>query len=128
MRGGILFIGVGLLWDIVFPINKSMWTSSFVLYAGGWSLLVLAVFYLIIDMGGYKKWSMPFVWIGMNSILVYMAAHGIIDFESSSQFLFGGLISKTPEPEHVALLWTGVAVIQFVLLYFLYKKKWFLKL
>jgi predicted acyltransferase len=125
---GIVLLGAALLWDLFFPINKNMWTSSFVLFAGGWSVLLLALFYLIIDVAGYKKWSMPFVWIGMNSILIYMAAHGIVNFEYSSQFLFGGLISKAPETWQPALLWTGVAIIQFAVLYFLYKKKWFLKL
>jgi predicted acyltransferase len=128
LMAGILLLGAGLLWSIFFPINKNMWTSSFVLYAGGWSMMLFAVFYFIIDVWGYKKWSMPFVWIGMNSILIYISAHGMVDFESSSQFLLGGLINKAPELWHSALLWAGVAVIQLSLLYLLYKKKWFLKL
>jgi predicted acyltransferase len=125
---GIVLLSAGLFWNLFFPINKNVWTSSFVLFAGGWSVLLLALFYLIIDVAGYKRWSMPFVWIGMNSILIYMAAHGLVNFEYSSQFLFGGLISKVPETWQSALLWTGVAFIQFAVLYFLYKKKWFLKL
>lgn len=105
-----------------------MWTSSFVLFAGGWSVLLFALFYWIIDVAGYKKWSMPFVWIGTNSILIYMAAHGIINFESSSQFLFGGIISQTSGAWQQVLLWTGVLIIQLMLLQFLYAKKWFLKI
>ncbi len=122
---GLLLLG--LLWSIVFPINKNMWTSSFVLYAGGWSVLLFALFYYVIDVVGLKKWSIPFVWVGCNSILIYMAAHGVVNFESTSAFLFGGLYNKTPEVWHSALQWTGVALIQFAALYFLYKKKWFLK-
>ena len=125
---GLILIAAGLLWSIIFPINKTMWTSSFVLYAGGWSLLLLSLFYWIIDVGGYRKWSMPMVWIGVNSILIYMAAHGVVNFESTSQFLFGGLINSTPERWHSAVMWMGVAVIQLALLYFLYRKKWFLKI
>ncbi|GAB2818639.1 acyltransferase family protein [Ferruginibacter profundus] len=125
---GIVLLLMGLLWDIVFPINKNMWTSAFVLYAGGWSVLLFAVFYYVIDVAGFKKWCMPFVWVGCNSILIYMAAHGVVNFESTSTFLFGGLYNKTPEMWHSALLWTGVALIQFAALYFLYKKKWFLKI
>jgi predicted acyltransferase len=71
----------GLLWCLAFPINKTMWTSSFVLYTGGWSLLLFTLFYWIIDVRGFKVWSMPFVWIGMNSILIYVAAHGLVNFE-----------------------------------------------
>jgi predicted acyltransferase len=122
-----ILLVAGLLWSMFFPINKNMWTSSFVLYAGGWSMMLFAVFYFIIDVWGYKNWSMPFVWIGVNSILIYLAAHGVVNFESTSQFLFGGLINATPEIWHSAFLWTAVAAIQFTLLYFLYKKKWFLK-
>lgn len=71
---------------------------------------------------------MPLVWLGCNSILIYMAAHGVVNFESTSQFLFGGIFTMFPAAWHDALLWTGVAFIQFALLYFLYRKKWFLKL
>ncbi len=123
----VILLMLAWLWDTVFPINKNMWTSSFVLYAGGWSMMLFAVFYFIIDVAGFKKWSMPFVWIGGNSILIYMAAHGVVNFISTSEFLFGGLYSKTPELWHETLMWTGVAIIQFAAMYFLYKKKWFLK-
>jgi predicted acyltransferase len=125
---GIVLLHLGLLWNPQFPINKNMWTSSFVLYAGGWSVLLLSVFYLVIDVWEMRKCSMPFVWIGMNSILIYMASHGVVNFESSSQFLFGGFVSLTPETWHLACLWTGVALIQFTLLYFLFRKKLFWKI
>ena len=124
---GIILLGTGWLWGLMFPINKNIWTSSFVLYAAGWSVMLFSLFYYIIDVKGYGTWSRPFVWMGMNAILIYIAAHGLVNFESGSQYLFGGLISKTPELWHPALLWTGVALLQFALLYFLYKKKWFLK-
>jgi len=125
---GLILIATGWLWGFVFPINKNLWTSSFVLYAGGWSVVLFSLFYALIDVAGYKKWSMPLVWIGANSILIYMAAHGVINFEHTSQFLFGGLINQTVEVWHSALVWTGVAIIQLTALYFLYQKKWFLKI
>jgi predicted acyltransferase len=125
---GIALVFIGLLWNLVFPINKNMWRSSFVLYAGGWSILLLSIFYLVIDVWEIRKWSMPLVWIGMNSILIYMASHGVINFESSSKFLFGGLISLVPEVWQLMWLWVGVALIQFLLLYFLFKKKLFWKI
>jgi predicted acyltransferase len=128
MLAGLIATLAGYVWGFFFPINKNMWTSSYVLFAGGWSMVLLAVFYYIIDVAGYKKWSSPLVWMGMNSILIYMAAHGLVNFESASVFLFGGIINLFPDTWHNALLWTGVAFIQFALLYFLYKKKLFLKL
>ena len=128
LAGGLVLLLLGSLWGIFFPINKNMWTSSFVLYAGGWSAILFSIFYCIIDVAGVKKWSMPLVWVGCNSILIYMAAHGLVNFESTSAFLFGGLYNKTPEVWHDALMWIGVALVQFSVLFFLYKKKWFFKI
>lgn len=128
LLGGIVLAGAGWLWGIDFPINKNIWTSSFVLFAGGWSLILLALFYFIMDVAGFTKWSKPLVWMGMNSILIYVAAHGLVNFESSSAFLFGGILQQFPPPWYNAILWTGVAIIQFAGLYWLYKKKIFLKL
>jgi predicted acyltransferase len=125
---GIVCITTGYIWGLVFPINKNLWTSSYVLFAGGWSMLLFALFFYIIDVRGWKNWSSPLVWLGMNSILIYMAAHGLVNFESSSEFIFGGLIRLFPASWHDALLWTGVALIQLAGLYWLYKKKIFLKL
>lgn len=125
---GIILIGLALVWNISFPINKNMWTSSFTIYAGGWSLILFAVFYGIIDVAGYKQWCRPFIWIGANSILIYIAAHGLINFESTVQFVFGGIINKAPAQWQHALVWIGVLITQLLLLRFLYRKKIFLKL
>lgn len=124
---GIVLLLGGWAWDLVFPVNKILWSSSYVLVAGGWSMIALALFYFIIDVKGYRKWSMPLVWIGTNSILIYVAAHGLINFESTSQFLFGGLISLAPAAWHPALLWTGVGLIQLAGLYILYRNRLFWK-
>mgnify|MGYP006187286159 FL=1 len=128
LLAGILFVVIGWGWSFLFPINKDMWTSSFVLFTGGWSLLLLAIFYFIIDVKGFKTWSMPFVWLGCNSILIYMAAHGVINFMSTSEFLFGGTVQLVDAKWQEAFLWIGIAIIQFAGLYLLYKRKWFLKL
>lgn len=125
---GIALLLIALLWDFSFPINKSMWTSSFVLYAGGWSLILFAVFYLIIDVWGLKKWSMPFVWIGTNSILIYMASHGVVNFAYTSDFLFGGMLRNLTPIWQEVWVSTGIFIIQLALLRFFYKKRWFLKL
>lgn len=125
---GFLLLGLGLAWSIFFPINKNMWTSSFVFFAGGWSVLLFAMFYYVIDVSGYKSWTLPLVWIGTNSILIYMAAHGLVNFESSSRFLFGGIMNRIPADWQPVLLWTGVLIIQLKVLQILYDKKWFLKI
>lgn len=125
---GVVLVLTGLLWDRYFPINKRLWTSSFVLYVGGWSLLLLSVFYFVIDVMGYKKWAFPFILIGVNSIVIYMASEGMVDFGHTAGYLFGGLIQYAPmiwQPVFSAL---SVTLIQLALLYFLYRQKLFLKI
>jgi predicted acyltransferase len=126
VAGGIC-LGLGSLWGLVFPINKNLWTSSFVLYAGGWSLIVLSVFYLIIDVLGLKKWSFPFVVIGLNSILIYMLNGGIIDFEAMGRYFFGGLATLFSGPAQPVVLISGSILCMWTFLYIMYKNKIFLK-
>ncbi len=124
----ILLIIAGLIWDIDFPINKHLWTSSFVCFVGGFSILFFVFFYVIIDLSGFHKWAFPLILIGSNSILIYMAAEGSVDFKHTADYFFGGMIHYLPivwQPVFVAL---SVTVVQLLLLYFLYKKKWFLKI
>jgi predicted acyltransferase len=124
---GIVSLGVGWLWGLIFPINKNLWTSSFVLYAGGWSLLMLAIFYLIIDVWGWKKWAFFFIVIGMNSITIYMLQAGIINFRSSTEFFFGGIIKSFAENWQPLIAAIGYTTVCWVFLYILYRKKIFLK-
>ena len=68
---GILAVILGLIWDLCFPINKALWTSSFVLYAGGLATVGLALCYWLIDVQGYKKGTTPLVVYGVNAITVF---------------------------------------------------------
>ncbi|MCD8739928.1 DUF5009 domain-containing protein [Mucilaginibacter roseus] len=128
LAAGLLFVITGLGWNFYFPINKNMWTSAFTIYAGGWSLILFGLFYGVIDVGGWQKWCRPFVWIGTNSILIYLAAHGLVNFLSTSQFLLDGVLKYVDPLWHRSILWTGVLLIQLLLLRFLYRHKIFLKL
>jgi predicted acyltransferase len=128
LLGGAVLLLLGLVWSIFFPVNKNIWSSSYVVVTAGLSTLLLAIFYYVIDVLQIKKWCMPFVWMGCNAILIYMVAHGLINFEATSHFLFGGFFNMLPATWYDALLWTGVALLQFALLYFLYRKKIFLKI
>jgi len=123
---GVALTVLGLLWNIVFPINKNLWTSSFVCYVGGLSLLLFTLFYLIIDVWGYRKWAFFFTVIGMNSITVYMAQR-MIRFSYTSDFLFKGIISWFPETWAPFLSSCGFVAVVWAFLYFLYKQKIFLK-
>ena len=123
---GIILIIVGLLWSTIFPINKMLWSSSFVCFVGGLSLLLFSLFYYIIDVLKYEKWSFFFVVIGLNSITIYLA-QVIINFHSTSRFLFGGMIGLFPETWHGFLNSTTYVAICWAFLYFLYRQKIFLK-
>ena len=77
-------------WPVWCPIIKNRWTSSYVLYAGGWSLLLLAAFYLVIDVLQWRRWALPFVVIGANSIFAYMCWQlGSGVFRSAAEVLLG---------------------------------------
>lgn len=77
---GIISLGLAFGWSLFFPIIKNLWTSSFVLMAGGWSLILLAIFYLVIDIWKFKFWAMPFIWVGSNAITIYMLWQ-FVDFQ-----------------------------------------------
>jgi predicted acyltransferase len=68
---GAVLVSVALVWNIVFPINKSLWSSSFVLYTAGLAILSLTVFYYIIDISNYKKWTKIFLFWGVNPMIVF---------------------------------------------------------
>jgi predicted acyltransferase len=122
----IAMLAVGLLWSLVFPVNKSLWTSSFVLVVGSYSLAMFALFYFIIDVKGWKKWTLPFTVIGMNSITIYMAQR-IIPFRKISGFFLDGIAAEMPEYWAKILLSAGALLVSWLFLYFLYRKKTFLK-
>lgn len=125
---GILFLIFGLLWDLVFPIIKKIWTSSFVVFAAGWSLLLLSVFYLIIDVWKLKKWSFFFVVIGSNSIFIYICQSGILDLRKTSEFFFNALIKYPVDASAQAVIASlAYMAVSWLLLYFLYKRKIFFK-
>ena len=123
---GALFVGLGCLWNLVFPINKMLWSSSFVCVLAGYSLLLFAIFYWIIDVKGWRKWAFPLRVIGMNSITIYLAQR-IVDFHGISRFFFGGAASLCSGPWGDIVSCTGYLIVSWLFLWFLYKKKVFLK-
>ncbi|MDO6426318.1 DUF5009 domain-containing protein [Thalassotalea sp. 1_MG-2023] len=119
-------IALGYLWDIVFPINKTLWTSSFVLVTTGYSILLLTLFYLLIDVIGLTTWAKFFAVIGTNSIIVYLAS-SLINWKYTSTSLFGGLIKVAPAGWQDVILFGGMLLIQWLILYWLYCRKIFIK-
>ncbi|MDQ6815227.1 MAG: DUF5009 domain-containing protein, partial [Bacteroidota bacterium] len=123
---GAIFLVLAQLWNLDFPINKNLWSSSFVLHVGGLSLLLLSLFYYIIDVLGYKQWAFFFKVIGMNSILIYISGK-FINWQFTTTAFFKWLTQLTGTPYDLVVLAVCLVVVKWLFLYFLYKKKMFLR-
>ena len=132
--GGLAAVVLGFFWGLEFPVIKKLWTSSYVMVASGFSSVLLGIFYWVVDMKQYRKWCQPFVWIGMNSITVYLANNFTGGFvRRLAPRLAGGDVQRFFD-QHVAtgagslvISITGLLLaIWFV--YFLYRRKIFLRL
>ena len=116
---GAACVVAGLAWDVVFPINKELWTSSYVLYAGGWSLLLLAAAYWTLDVKGLVGWSFLFRVIGANAIVMYFL---------ESVLRFGFLKGMLGASAGFGLLIASLDLfVRWGLVYALYRKRWFFK-
>lgn len=123
---GIVFIVLAQIWNLDFPINKNLWSSSFTLQVGGLSLLLMSLFYYVIDVLGYKKWAFFFKVIGMNSILIYIS--GIfIDWGYANNGVFKWLFQLIGDPWSLVVAAATYILIKWLFLYFLYQKKVFLR-
>ena len=90
---GIVLVAAGYLWALQFPIIKQIWTSSFVLVAGGYSAILLGVMHQVIDVWGFRSWATIFVWVGANAIMLYFI-NGIMGLESFALRFVGGDLSR----------------------------------
>jgi predicted acyltransferase len=123
---GLAFLVLSQIWNLAFPINKNLWTSSFVLHTGGYSLLLLSLFYYIIDVQGYKKWAFFFKVIGMNSILIYMSGR-FINWTFTANGFFRWLGELTGDPYNAVVMAICLVAVKWAFLYFMYEKKIFLR-
>lgn len=126
MAVAVLMAVAAIVWNNWFPINKKLWSSSFVLASGAWSLGIFAVFYYLIDVKGWRKGVLFFQVVGMNSITIYMAQR-IVNVQSISDFFLGGLAGLLPPAAGTLVLEAGYFAVCWLFLYFLYTKKCFLK-
>jgi predicted acyltransferase len=122
---GLSCLGIARAWNGEFPINKNLWSSSFVLLCAGWSLLLLAVFYLVVDVWRLRAAAVIFIVIGSNSILIYLARR-FINFDFTAHYFFDGAIRNAGS--YKPLLWaTSVVLVEWLLLLLLYKRRIFLR-
>ncbi len=123
---GIICVCVGLLWSLHFPINKHLWSSSFIMLTGGMSFLAIGLFYWLIDILNFQRWAFFFTVIGMNSLTIYMS-YRFIDFGYTSRLLFSGLYIYSPEKWHPVFESLGALGLVWIFLYILYRLKVFIK-
>lgn len=131
--GGVACVTLGWLWGLQFPVIKKIWTSSFVLVAGGYSALLLGAFYLIVDVWKFQKWCQPFVWMGMNAITIYLIKNFLGgSFSRLSTRVLGGdvkvwLDARVTKGFGDLMISLGGLLIAFWIVRFLYQRKIFLR-
>ncbi len=151
---GVVLLVIGFLWHLVFPINKNLWNSSFVCFVGGYSAIVLALFYLVIDVLRQRWFGWPFAIVGMNCFGIFVIRR-IVDFSNARNFFFADAIERFipkeyPDPNQVipegvdpstvdiamitvnnfqsiATICAGL-IVSWVFLFWLYRKRIFFKL
>ena len=132
MGAGAGAVCLGFLWGTQFPVIKKIWTSSYVLVAGGYSAMLLGFFHQVIEVRKVQCWIPPFLWVGSNAITIYLA-NNLLGFGKVAQRFAGGDVHRFLE-QHIAhgagdLLVAAVAVgIGLALCRFLYRRKIFLRL
>jgi len=137
---GIVLLVSGLLWNIIFPINKSLWTSSYVLYTGGIATICLTLLYYIIDVADYKRWAKLFLIWGVNPMIVFYFS-GIIprvlgsvkmqnpetggeELSLQSYIYNFGIVPNFENPLNASLVYAlSYAAFWSVILWILYKRK-----
>jgi predicted acyltransferase len=124
---GFTMIIAGKIWGLFFPIIRDFNTSTFVLVSVGVAVLLLASFYLIIDIKGHSKWAFFFIVFGVNSIAIYMMAH-LFDFRLIGNIVVRGLSSLFPTNVELFIKAITAMIVMWLIVYYMYIKKTFIKI
>ena len=138
---GLSGLVIGEVWGFWFPINKKLWTSSYVVFTAGWALLLLAACYELIEVRGLRRWGKPFEIMGLNAIFAFVASVLMIKTLVKTHI---GTGEKAPTTytwiyEHVFVPWAGAmngslffamvtVLFWWVVLYGMYRQRWFVKI
>ena len=125
VAAGVAGIVLAVLLKEWYPIIKKAWTTTFNLLAGGLSFLLLALFFMVIDVWKWQKWAYFFRIIGLNSITIYLGTQ-IINFGHTSKFFLGGIMGISGDYSQ-AIYMAGVVIVEWLLLYFMYRRGIFLR-
>lgn len=137
---GLACLVVGQVWDFWFPINKKLWTSSYVVFTTGWALLLLAACYYLIEVRAKRRWGKPFEIMGLNAIFVFVASVLLIKIMVKTKI---GIGDKAPNiytwiNQHLFVSWLGemngallfailTVLFWLLVLYVMYRQRWFVK-
>lgn len=138
---GAICAAVGWAWNPFFPINKALWTSSYVLFTGGLALQLLALCYWVIDIKGYRRWAKPFEIFGVNAIALYVGAGimaellGLIKVTgadgtkiSLGSWIYGNLFASWASPVNASLAFAITFVLVWLgLMWVLFRRNIFIK-
>ena len=122
---GILLTAISIPWNLIYPINKYLWTGSYVALTTGLSMLAIWLFYWLIDIKGYTRWAFPFKVLGMNCITIYVIA-GIFDFGIIAKIFIHGFYTEMGTFQFTFYEFC-VLTVKWLFVYFLYRQKIFLK-
>ena len=125
LAGSTLIAAAALAWKLGYPPIKALWTGTFDLFAIGISLLLFALFFAVIDVLRVQRWAFPLRVIGMNALTIYLLAR-FFDFKPAAALLFGRLAHSLGDAGPVVLA-VGTLLIEWVLLWFLYRKRIFFR-
>lgn len=120
-------LALGWLLDLIIPVNKDLWTSSFVLVTSGWSMILLAAFYALVDVLNWQKAAFFFVVIGTNAIIIYLAS-SLVDWKYIAQSVFGGLVLALPESAQALAAVISLLAVQWLVLYWMYHRNIFVRI
>ncbi len=137
---GLSCLVIGGIWDLAFPMNKKLWTSSYVIFTSGWALLLLAASYELIEVRRIRRWSKPFEVMGLNAIAIFVGSILLIKILVRTKIGSGEKALSTYEwiYQNLFASWTGTVngsllfAIMTVLLwlavaYGMYRQRWFVK-
>jgi predicted acyltransferase len=129
---GVASVVAGFAWGLQFPVVKKIWTSSFVLVAGGYSAILLGGFYLVVDVLKFQGWCQPFIWIGMNPITIYLTDN-VVSFRRVAARFLGGNVKDFFDATVTSgfgdlVLSLGEVGLAILLAWWLYRRRIFLRL
>jgi predicted acyltransferase len=139
---GVVLTAIGWAWSFWFPINKSLWTSSYVVYTAGLALCFLGFCYWLVDIKGYKKWAKPFVIFGVNALALFVFSglmaklFGLIkvawdaDGKSISlqKWIFDSIFTPLASPINASLMYAVSFILLWLfLMWLLYRKRIYIK-